>query len=385
MAMTVSRFLFLLANFWITTSICVLVLAARRHAETVPPLFADWKLRGEEKHFSPGIVELLYSPDGTKLASVNCFVHSFDMRVSYARIPSSYLRILQSTSTGWELRSMIEMDDLSFYEICFSRDSRRVEFGGGEWKGEKGLVSWDIERQSMDLQPGGRSSFLAAGLYAVDGENGHTVDVLRMDDDGLVAHIEYPDAKISSGIISSDGRYLLLKAQAADNTSKIILWNVGENRQQCEIAANANDWHAQNISADGMFCSASTGETTIGIFETATGKMIRNVDAKSDNLWCVAFSPDGRLFAAGFERAPKSDVVAIVWDIATGEIVNTIHDRESWVTAIVFSPDSQTLATGDSGGTIRFWSPATPQELAEEQEEQAEIIREVTLSEPRTK
>lgn len=299
-------------------------------------------------------------------------MHSFDVHVSYAGFPSSYLRILQSTDFGWEIRSSIEMDDLYFHEICFSRDSRRVEFGGGAWKGEKGLVLWDIERQSMNLQPRGRPSFSPSGLYAADGEYDQAIDVLSIDNDSLVARIEYPDAKISSGIITLNGRYLMLKVYLSDNTSKLIVWNIAENRQQCEIAAYANDWHTLSFSADGTYCSASDGETTIGIFEAATGKLIRRVDAKSDNLWCAAFSPDGRLFAAGFESPKDSDVVAIVWDIATGESVNTIRDRKSWVTALAFSPDSRTLATGDSDGTIRFWSPATPQELAAEDEEERE-------------
>lgn len=54
--MTLSRFLFLLANFWITTSICVLVVAASRHAQTATPVVADWKARDAIGNVSRGVL-----------------------------------------------------------------------------------------------------------------------------------------------------------------------------------------------------------------------------------------------------------------------------------------------------------------------------------------
>lgn len=67
----------------------------------------------------------------------------------------------------------------------------------------------------------------------------------------------------------------------------------------------------------------------------------------------LAFSPDGRLFAAARPRA------TIVWDTETWRPVHTLLDAKQSADAIAFSPDGKFLATGGADSGVRVWNAAT--------------------------
>ena len=73
-----------------------------------------------------------------------------------------------------------------------------------------------------------------------------------------------------------------------------------------------------------------------------------------DEVWHVAFSPDGRFLASG-----GADGVAIVWRVVPGarrvERASTLRGHAGPVAVLAWSPDSATLATGGPDGSVRLW------------------------------
>jgi WD40 repeat protein len=74
---------------------------------------------------------------------------------------------------------------------------------------------------------------------------------------------------------------------------------------------------------------------------------------------CLAFSPDGRLLAAG-TYPPAVNLV----DVAAGTVVARLKGHETMVTAVEFSPDGKTLASGAQDRTIRLYNVATRRQVA---------------------
>ncbi|KAK6343713.1 hypothetical protein TWF730_011302 [Orbilia blumenaviensis] len=81
------------------------------------------------------------------------------------------------------------------------------------------------------------------------------------------------------------------------------------------------------------------------------------VEGDSDSVRMVAFSPDGKLLASGWD-----DCTIGLWDTVTGESLKWLQHRWS-VATLAFSPDGKQLASGSVDKTIRLWDVVTGKEL----------------------
>ncbi|HOL95605.1 MAG TPA: hypothetical protein PLH79_14735 [bacterium] len=66
---------------------------------------------------------------------------------------------------------------------------------------------------------------------------------------------------------------------------------------------------------------------------------------------CLAWSPDGRILAAG-----SADHAIRLWDAGSGGLIRTLEGR---VFSLAWSPDGKTLASVSSGDHIRIWDTQT--------------------------
>ncbi len=73
----------------------------------------------------------------------------------------------------------------------------------------------------------------------------------------------------------------------------------------------------------------------------------------------VAFAPDGKTLASG-----GWDDTVRLWDVATGRELRKIDAHKAMVGRVVFSPDGRVLASrGGLDGTARLWDPVTGTQL----------------------
>ena len=105
------------------------------------------------------------------------------------------------------------------------------------------------------------------------------------------------------------------------------------------------------FSADGTLCAyhhqALLHENGIWVVDSAGNPVVElSLDGLVEG---IAFSPDGRFFAAVCE-----DNVAIIWSLPSFSQVHRLEHRATPY-AIAFSPDGERIATGGMDGVIHIW------------------------------
>jgi sugar lactone lactonase YvrE len=92
------------------------------------------------------------------------------------------------------------------------------------------------------------------------------------------------------------------------------------------------------VSPDGKWL-ASTGGSDIRLWDAATGKLHREIEA-NPSVWSLAFSPDSKTLASG------GNGIVHLWDVASGRRLRQYEQEEECVSCLAFSPDSRALYAG---------------------------------------
>lgn len=94
----------------------------------------------------------------------------------------------------------------------------------------------------------------------------------------------------------------------------------------------------------------------------ADGTVVRTLAKHTEEIWCVACSPDGR-FAASGSTSGKHEL--ILWDLAAPDGTPTALEGSAQVRCLAFSPKGRALLSGGDDGRLRLWDVVARKEVAE--------------------
>jgi WD40 repeat protein len=220
----------------------------------------------------------------------------------------------------------------------------------------------------------------------------------------LLRTIEVARDGVQAVALSRDGKVLA----TGDDEDGVSLWNeTGVRIHRCEGAGPSGGntergVHCVRLSPDHKWIAAGRADSTVRLYEAATGKEVRILGRQHDNVWSVAFSPDGRHVASvgrrdgtvhvwdrdrggevrrftgqkgGISRVlygrdgkrliaagGSFDPSIYVWDVEAGKALHRLTGHKDYIDGIALSPDEKTLASTARAGAVRLWDLTTGKE-----------------------
>ncbi len=170
---------------------------------------------------------------------------------------------------------------------------------------------------------------------------------------------------IATVAISPDGKYAVIGGQSPANQSSVDLWNLDRGELIRNFPSLQKEVFCIAFSPDGKSFLA-TQDTNVFLFNAESGEVIRqfNVAPQASILplpkhLVAAFTPDGYYIVTG-----GADSVVKMWDIESGLKVQHFAGHEKGfkggITGIAVSSDSQFIFTSAAGDdSARKWDIAT--------------------------
>jgi WD40 repeat protein len=302
------------------------------------------------------------SPDRTIRATVGCAA------MTGASCKQGKI-VLSNPATGTPLGAPLLDHETDVTDVTFDDDGRML--ATADLKGI--VIVWDVANRrklsqtidkvndgaiSLAFSPDGRTIAVGSGvrnIRLVDTASGRLVGPVLVGPPGQVARV----------VFRPDGKRL-----ASWNDSGVVLeWDLG-----ATLPGHIDDVWTIAFSPDGTLLASGSCESRVerncvrGEIRlwNLTGRRPQRppIVAHSDGVTSLAFAPDGRTLASGGcgqsdHGACKAGDVRL-WDVPTGEPLGApLPAGDSWNVRVAFSPDGKLLATQGPHNTVALWDVAS--------------------------
>jgi WD40 repeat protein len=178
--------------------------------------------------------------------------------------------------------------------------------------------------------------------------------------------VEGPDGRLLGVALSPDGKLAALPC----SDCKIYLWPLGAAKASVVLKGHERAVNAAAFSADGTQLATASRDGTVRIWDPVSGQELHRLERKGAWFTSVAFSPDGKLVAAGRallggtllgKTMPDTGEV-MVWEVPKGEQRFRLTGPTGPVLAVAFSPDGKSIAAAGADKIVRQWETATGKE-----------------------
>jgi WD40 repeat protein len=116
------------------------------------------------------------------------------------------------------------------------------------------------------------------------------------------------------------------------------------------VGPGEDEFSTVAFSPDGKLLAAGTRGGSIHIWAPGSGRRLHVLTGHAGGVWALAFSADGKALASG-----GHDRTVRVWETATGRERLRLPRHAAGVLSVAFAPDGWRLVSGDADGTALLW------------------------------
>jgi WD40 repeat protein len=163
--------------------------------------------------------------------------------------------------------------------------------------------------------------------------------------------LEGHTSRVTSVAFSSDGK--LIVSGSMDSTVRV--WDTATGIQLHIMTDHDDEVNSVACSGDSRKLRVVSGSSdgTVRAWDATTGTHLHTMHHEQ-NVNSVAFSRDSQLIVSG-----SDDCIIRVWDATSGTLQLTITGNNQRVGSVAFSSDSMFIVSGFDDGKLRVWDSAT--------------------------
>ena len=155
---------------------------------------------------------------------------------------------------------------------------------------------------------------------------------------------------VNSAVFSPDGQYIL----TASDDSTVRLWEQASGKEIITYRGHEVSVNSAVFSPDGEYILTASADQTARLWERSSGKQIMTYCGHEDWVNSAVFSPDGEHILTS-----SDDQTARLWKRSSGKQIMTYRGHEDWVRSAVFSRDGEHILTASDDQTARLWETAS--------------------------
>ena len=363
-----------------------------------------WDLSKEEeeprslREHSQAVNEVVFSPDGTRLASraeQQVTLHDVgDPRRSIALVGHREKVLSMAFQQGgdvlvtgdgegqvlmWNLAAGSQFDAVALgdgslgagmvHSVAFHPDGTMLAVGGGD-----GLTTlWDLRQGRRARVITGHGSNVISVSFSPDGRTlataslDRTVKLRDVATGALLGDWPGHDGRTVTVAFRPDGKALA----AQRDLDSIGFWDVQGRKDSppLRLSGASSEILSLAFRGDGSILAVGRGDGRV-VLTTATGdREVRTLNDRHGGVVSLAFTPDGRRLASG-----NRDGTITFWDVDTGSPGLVMRRPAGAATSLAFTPDGRRLASGGIDGTVVLWNLATGQPALVLEGHDAEVV-----------
>ena len=243
-------------------------------------------------------------------------------------------------------------------DVVFSPEDPFIAYTEG-----RTVQIYDYEREEkVDTYSGPkhqvwRCAFSSDGRYIAGGGWEGSIWIWDVDTSELIWMFQAHQGPVDSLAWTPDNRYLISVGSLHDT---LQVWSVFEQRPAARIEFSSR-FHNMALAPDGDQLATVDGDNRIRLWRVGSTAEVVKIGVQEGRIHSAAFSPDGKLLAAGSPGAGEGDIR--LFDAATGELREQLHTVEERVHDLAFTVDGDRLVSAGLRSGLTLWEVDTREEI----------------------